>query len=94
MAFSTQVKQQIYQRAGGACECTRIICNHIGRCARRFTQYNTLTALLIAPSAYPGFEFNHVQSQVAGGADTAINGEFLCISCHQNTRTYGTNLTR
>lgn len=89
MAFTPQHKTQISQRAGGQCECTRIACGHIGRC-------QTSVSLSIANlfGIYPGFEFNHKLSQIAGGLDTVSNGEFLCTNCHQNTRSYGTNLTR
>lgn len=109
MAFSDQVKLQRYQQAGGQCECLRMACGHLGRCLAYLAQpvknpeptppYTsaTLSQVLfgrVGTYSYPGFEFNHRQSQISGGADTLMNSEFLCIDCHQNTRSFGTNLTR
>lgn len=105
MAFSDQTKYQRHQAAGGRCECTRLLCNHLGRCTSQLLQpikrqavtTQDLSNLLFGQSlayAYPGFEFNHRQSQVSGGADSFINCEFLCVKCHHNTRSYGNNLTR
>ena len=88
MAFSDLTKQQILLRSGGQCECTKAGCSHWGRCNRMLDAvYRLLGSTL-------GFEFHHIQSQAANGADTPANGQFLCIGCHQNTRSFGTNLTR
>jgi hypothetical protein len=105
MAFPDQIKFQRYKLAGGQCECVRLVCGHFVRCTARLAQpvqsqaltASDLSRLLFGqtPSyAYPGFEFNHRQSQVADGSDSLANCEFLCTACHQNTRSYGTNLTR
>lgn len=105
MAFSDQVKLQKYQQAGGRCQCMRQVCGHLVRCATQLARPVENPALAVenlsrrlfghTPAyAYPGFEFNHKQSQAAGGTDTLANCEFLCNNCHYNTRSYGTNITR
>ena len=102
MAFSNQVKKQKYENVGGQCECTRVVCGHKGRCPAYLSmpvlqpQAGALAQLLgqVPAYSYPGFEFNHKLSDIAGGADTLANCEFMCVTCHTNTRSYGTNLTR
>lgn len=74
MAFSEDVKNQAYRRAGGKCECRRDACGHAGRCN---------TALERT------WEAHHRLSVSAGGADTLNNCEALCIRCHQNTQSFG-----
>jgi len=34
MAVSEAVRQELYRRAGGRCECTMTVCDHLGRCSR------------------------------------------------------------
>ncbi len=76
MAFSKEVLDQLWYRAGGKCECTRQCRPHAGyRCN--------------APLTERQWNGHHVVSQNAGGADTLNNGEALCIPCHENTRSYG-----
>lgn len=97
MAFSEATKQQIYQKAGGQCQCIRTNCYHDGRCPRAMVvtaQQSALASLLGGLNRYPGFEFHHIQSATADGADSLLNGAFLCIACHRQTSSYGTNLTR
>lgn len=105
MAFSDQTKYQRFQVSRGQCECVRQACGHLVRCAAQLVQpikrqaltTSDLSRLLFGQEpaySYPGFEFNHVRSQVSGGADSLSNCEFLCTNCHQNTRSHGTNLTR
>lgn len=97
MAFSYQTKLLIHDNAGGQCECLRVSCFHSGRCTARYTPtLNPLYGKFTYAEQYifPGFEFNHRQSQVSGGSDTPENGEFLCVSCHRNTKSFGVNLTR
>lgn len=96
MAFSEETKHIIFSRSGGRCQCQRERCNHLGRCAKALNiapEQHALAKLLGRPLGYYGFEFHHIQSQVAGGADTPNNGAFLCIFCHQQTNSYGVNLT-
>lgn len=96
MAFSYNTKLEIHDNAGGRCECIRQNCSHLGRCAKVYTPtVNPLHTLLQYAEKYifPGFEFHHKTSQVAGGADTALNGAFLCTLCHQQTNSFGVNLT-
>lgn len=97
MAFTYQTKLEIHDNAGGQCECVRQNCSHLGRCAMTYAPtINPLHNLLQFAEKYifPGFEFHHKQSQVAGGADSAANGAFLCAYCHQQTNSFGINLTR
>lgn len=96
MAFSYQTKLEIHDKAGGQCECIRDNCAHYGRCLKAYTPTTSPMAQLlqsVEKYIFPGFEFHHKQSQVAGGADTAYNGSFLCTFCHQKTNSYGVNLT-
>ena len=74
MAFSEQVKDEAYIRADGKCECTRKVCGHNRRCNS---------------SLVKGWHAHHITSQAAGGEDTLANCEALCVSCHQNTGSYG-----
>lgn len=95
MAFSYNTKLEIHDKAGGRCECIRQDCTHLGRCAQIYQPTtNPFYRLLQYAEQYifPGFEFHHKSSQAAGGADTALNGSFLCTLCHQKTNTYGVNL--
>ena len=74
MAFSQQVKDDAWRRAGGKCECTRSTCrHHTGRCNAALNKWHA----------------HHKVSQNAGGADTLNNCEALCVQCHENTRSYG-----
>lgn len=96
MAFSETTKQIIFNNAGGQCQCQRVSCNHLGRCQKVLNitpQQHALASLLGTTLGYIGFEFHHIQSQIAGGADSPQNGAFLCTFCHQQTNSYGTNLT-
>jgi hypothetical protein len=79
MAFSESVKDEVYKRCGGRCECTREHSgvrdapHHSGRCSTTFTRHGA-------------WEAHH---KVAGGSDTASNCEALCTRCHQLTGTFG-----
>lgn len=77
MAFSEETKAQILRNAGNKCECTRQCSYHKGRrCnAALYTGTGNWNA--------------HHKTAVASGGDTASNGEAFCLSCHQNTETYG-----
>ena len=79
MAFSEAVKDEVYRRCGGRCECKRMhpgkdAPHHGGRCPNTFTRH--------------GGKWNahHI---VASGPDTASNCEALCLQCHYLTVTYG-----
>lgn len=75
MAFSDLTRQQAFARAGGMCECTMTVCNHIhGRC--------------YAPLGWD-WHAHHRHSQAAGGSDSLSNCQAMCVSCHERTRTYG-----
>lgn len=96
MAFTNNTKVQIYNNAGCRCQCTRIGCNHYGRCPQICHPLkNSLSALMGGDEyQFPGFEFHHIKSQEAGESDTAENGVLLCRYCHQQTNSYGNSLTR
>jgi len=80
--FPDSVKQELYDRSNGRCECKRQhpglaqadAPHHGGRCPITFTRYGG------------SWHAHHV---VAGGPDVKSNGEALCIKCHQLTQTYG-----
>ena len=78
MAFSETVKDSVFARCGGRCECHRehtgqSAPHHGGRCHNTFTRHGA-------------WEAHHI---IAGGPDTASNCEALCQSCHVLTGTYG-----
>lgn len=75
MPFSEAVRNQLWIRAGGGCECRRTVCGHLGRCNR-----------VLGAGAWHA---NHVVAELVGGPSTFANGEALCVPCHQNTRSYG-----
>lgn len=77
MAFSDSTKDAAHRRAGGQCECTRILaCNHgSGRCTAKLGRNQG--------------HFHHRTAQSAGGSDGLANCEHLCVACHRNTGSYG-----
>ena len=73
MAVSQAVRTEIYNRAGGRCECTMLGCDHNGkRCTRGLYS--------------PGWDAHHINRN---GSDGAGNLLALCATCHKNTPTYG-----
>lgn len=75
MAVSESIKQDLYRRAGGRCECQMRVCSHHtagARCPRGLS---------------PGYWDAH--HRTAGGPDTLSNLIAMCATCHKNTRTYG-----
>lgn len=76
MAFTEQVKDQAFRRAGGRCECRRKEHSHLtGHCWS-----------LMSRSAA---QFHHVHAFARGGTDALSNCEVLCRSCHKKTDSYG-----
>lgn len=74
MAFSQETKDAAWRRAGGKCECTRITCSHhAGRCNAGLSKWHA----------------HHRTAVTSGGSDELSNCEALCITCHQNTGSYG-----
>jgi len=76
--FSESVKDEVFQRCGGRCECTREHTglpapHHGGRCLTTFTRHGAWHA-------------HHIN---ANGPAIASNCEALCIPCHELTQTYG-----
>jgi hypothetical protein len=75
MAFSQDVKDKAYRRAGGKCECDMKVCkSHTGRCNKSLAN---------------GWHAHHKHSVAGGGDDTLSNCQAMCVSCHENTRSYG-----
>lgn len=74
MAFSQDVKDRAYLRAGGKCKCRRSSHGRSGRCNASLARE---------------WHAHHIASQAAGGSDGVENCEALCIPCHENTRSYG-----
>jgi 5-methylcytosine-specific restriction endonuclease McrA len=75
MAISETTRRELYQRAGGRCECTMSVCSHHPagvRCGRE----------LVA-----GYWEAHHRSREGG--DTLSNLIAMCATCHKNTRSYG-----
>ena len=77
MAFSQDVKDAAYRRAGGKCECGMSACGHRGRCNKPLGN---------------NWHAHHKTSSAAGGPDTLSNCIAMCVPCHERTRTYGTRL--
>ena len=76
MAFSKETTDAAWHRAGGKCECVRKTCeHHTGRCNAALTAHK--------------WHAHHKTAQAVTENDTLSNCEALCISCHENTRTYG-----
>ena len=68
------LRDDVYKRAGGKCECTMSICSHhSGRCS----------AMLRLNS---GWELHRI---TAGGPYTLSNVKAICQACHRNTPSYG-----
>ena len=74
MAVTAAIRQALYDRAGGKCECSMRVCAHHRSGVR-------CNAMLRGP-----WEAHH---QTAGGPDTLSNLTAMCQRCHRNTRTYG-----
>jgi len=75
MSISNSLRQELFKRAGGRCECRMRVCKHhaLGaRCTRNLV---------------PGYWDAH--HKTAGGPDTLSNLIAMCATCHKNTRTYG-----
>ncbi len=74
MAVTEETRRQLFQRAGGQCECTMSVCSHHragSRCPHKLN---------------PGWEAHH---RSTGGPDTLGNLVALCVTCHKNTPSYG-----
>ena len=73
MSISQWLRNELYNRAGGRCECEMKVCDHNGRrCGRGLS---------------PGYWDAH--HRTAGGPDILSNLTAMCATCHKNTRTYG-----
>lgn len=73
MAFSEEVKEEAFKRAGGRCECTRGMCatHYLSRCP---------SSLSMASA-----NFNRKKQTVLGDADSLSNCEVLCTYCFANS---------
>ena len=85
MAFSKNVVEAAWARAGGRCECERVRCTHgYFRCGKQLNRY--ARGLDNHPG---GWEAHHKKAVANGGDDSLSNCEILCIRCHKNTPNYG-----
>ncbi len=75
--------QQAFETAGGRCECIREA-RIPERCSKTFLWDERTTS-----DEQDGWQANHRQSEVSGGADSSANCEILCVPCHKNTKSYG-----
>lgn len=73
MAFSSEVKKIIFDKANGKCE----------SCGKQLVFENH------AEGQRGAWEAHHKTSVASRGADIASNGKALCLACHKATRTYG-----
>ena len=72
-AVPQSVKQELYTRASGRCECTMTVCDHgTRRCSRGLSA---------------GYWDAHHRN--ANGPAVPSNLIAMCATCHKNTRTYG-----
>ena len=76
--FPESVKDEVYLKRGGRCECTRQHTgqnapHHGGRCPTIFARHGLW----------------HAHHTNANGPASAYNCEVLCIPCHELTPTYG-----
>ena len=76
MAFSDDVIQKAWERAGGRCECTRTKHDHVGRHNKVLKFENR------GREGYGAWEAHHID-RTAG--DWLSNCEILCWDCHQLT---------
>lgn len=81
VAFPQSVIDKAWARAGGRCECRRSSCGHTGRCNKELDPKNATEG--------KKWDAHHKVAVGAHGADSLDNCEILCITCHQNTRSYG-----
>lgn len=82
MAFSPDVINAAWKRAGGKCECARTTCpHHTGRCNKALDPYNRIEGRK--------WHAHHIDSKNADGSDGVHNCQILCIPCHESTRSYG-----
>lgn len=79
MAFSEPTKNAAFKRSGGQCECRRSTHPHgANRCPTKVSQH--------------GARYHHITSQEAGGSNSPGNCQVLCVTCHELTRPYGSQL--
>lgn len=75
MEFPDSVKDAAFRRSGGQCECTSDMHSHTGRCKTTLTRNS---------AQYKGVPVN---PRVR--ADTLVNCEVLCVTCHKDSPSYG-----
>lgn len=75
MPFPQSVKDSVWRRSGGKCECRRKGHSHSGRCSKPLTRSTV--------------EYHHVHAESLGGHNGLSNCEALCRACHHGTASYG-----
>ena len=85
MAFSESTIHAAWLRAGGRCECKKILFGGVLRkCDKPLDWLSRGNDYAIG-----GWEAHHKVAVSSGGPDDISNCEILCISCHKNTGSYG-----
>jgi 5-methylcytosine-specific restriction endonuclease McrA len=75
MAFSEEVKKQIFEDADSECE----------ECGKQLVFSNH------DEGEKGAWEAHHIVAVSDGGKDTAGNGKALCLDCHKKTKSYGSH---
>jgi len=79
--FPPEVVKAAWDRAGGKCECERIICGHVGKHNKELDWESRGN-----DKAKGCWEAHHID---ANAPPVLSNCEILCCPCHKNTKTYG-----
>lgn len=81
MAFSNETVGQAWKRAGGRCECKRLLHFHPNRrCNKDLAWENR------GKREKRGcWEAHHITAVDSGGDDSLSNCEILCCECHDRT---------
>ena len=73
MAFSNEVKEKAWERAGGHCE----------TCDKKLGHGNHFKG------QWGAYETHHIKPVSKGGSDNLGNSKVVCLPCHHNTRSFG-----
>jgi len=77
MAFPQTIVESAWEKAGGCCECRRILHKHLNtRCSKQLVWENR------GREGRGAWEAHHINSN---GGDNLSNCEILCWDCHSKT---------
>jgi hypothetical protein len=71
MEFPDSVKDAAFRRSGGQCECMNTSHSHTGRCKTTITRNSA--------------QYRGVPVNPRAGAETLVNCEVLCVTCHKES---------